>query len=228
MHELDIVYKELNETLSIKEWIEFETEHNVLPEFYEALSEESVFWDVGAYRGLYSLIASHKIRDGNIISFEPADIPRSQLKNNIDSVSANQVQIVDNPLYSNTEEVEITMDTTSGSRTFIKGTSNLEERDTNKTVTLQAYSAEDLVTKFNIPSPTILKLDVEGGETSILQGFSEEQINKIKDIFVEVHHIKGKDKSVKRFLSKHGFNIEVINERRKSEEDWQQFLHARK
>jgi len=206
-------------------WVEFQTEKEVIDEFYNTIqtNDYEVFWDVGAYRGLYTLIASETIPF--TYAFEPAPIPRQNLHENCSHFDITNYKTITTPLFNKTEQQELTIDTTSGSRTFIKGTSTLPERDTSKTVTKLVKRPDELIKTTTISPPDILKIDIEGAEFEVLNGFGD-YLQNISTIFVEIHLSKKKNNSVSEYLESNGFSITTLLTRKQSDEDYQKFIKA--
>ena len=71
-----------------------------------------------------------------------------------------------------------------------------------------SLTGNDLVKKFNFEIPNYIKIDVDGIEDLILNGFSE-ILEDTKSILIETSDIfKEKNNNIKIFLEKKGFNME--------------------
>lgn len=209
----------------ISEWVEYNTEENVVTEFYNTITNQdyNIFWDIGAYRGLYTLLATEHIP--HTYCFEPAPIPRNNLQENLSHFNITNYTALSTPLYNTTEYQDLTVDTTSGSRTFIKGTSTLPERDTSNTVTRLVQRADNLIEHTQIQPPDIIKIDIEGAEKQVLEGFGN-YLSKIDTIFVEIHLSENKTDTISELLEQHGFEITIISNREYSDDDYQKFIKA--
>ena len=60
-----------------------------------------------------------------------------------------------------------------------------------KSYIINAITYRDLLFQANLPIPTVLKLDIEGAELSLLQSLDEKDLEPIKQITVEFHDFVG-------------------------------------
>ena len=72
--------------------------------------------------------------------------------------------------------------------------------------TVQKYSLDSLIEKFNLPYPQSIKIDVDGSEEKLLKGakntFNEDTLTKI---FIEIAESKSKSYYLIRHIKKFGF-----------------------
>jgi FkbM family methyltransferase len=211
----------------ISDWVEFNTEQRVIDQFLTELTENNyqIFWDIGAYRGLYTILAEQYVT--HTFSFEPAPVPRRNLIQNCAELNVTNYTDLSILLYNKSEYTELTVDTTSGSRTFIKGTSPLPERTTSNTVTRQTQTPADLIINSDIPVPDVVKIDIEGAEAQVLNGF-QEFISEVEAIFVEIHLSEDRSDTVTPFLKSKGFTVTDLSDRIKNDDDYQRFILAKK
>ncbi len=159
--------------------------------------EKSVFYDVGANIGTYSLYASLKpgIR---ILSFEPTIIHLFLLVKNME---INKKDNIIHPYcfaFNDTSELGmLNMPTTlmgkAGSQ-FL----NINNQDSfrfykpdSKSIFKQAsvgYSMDDFISFFNAPFPAYIKIDVDGNEYKVLKGAEKTLRDKrLKSVLVEIN-----------------------------------------
>jgi FkbM family methyltransferase len=128
-----------------------------------------VLYDVGANVGSYSLIAGSQGIDGlRVVAFEPG--------------YANFAALCDNVVLNRLESVVTPLPVVLGEET---GLAKLAYRDVVAGAaehsldprspaayrqTVLAYRLDDLIEQFDLPRPTLLKLDVDGGEAAVLAG----------------------------------------------------------
>lgn len=128
------------------------------------LPGKKVFFDIGANIGVYSLLASES-QDTAIYSFEPHPATAAILTHNLESnnrANANVVQVALSSLAG-----ELTFTDNPGSP-INQLTSDDSPKD--KTISIQALRAEEFCNQKGI-SPDIIKIDVEGHEGGVLEGF---------------------------------------------------------
>ena len=154
------------------------------------LSDNSIFYDIGAHHGFFSVSAEELISDGEIHAFEP--VPRSFniLKKNLSKDS--NIFLNNKALFSRQGKIDFYEAKNiflSGSDTF--NPNNLEGQfggqysiqDFNKisveTTTLDKYCQDH-------KKPTFLKIDVEGSKQHVIEGGIEVLRNNQPVIAMEV------------------------------------------
>lgn len=152
------------------------------PEFYEMqyvenhLTTDSVFIDVGAGIGDYSLIASSKIKHGKIFAFEPHPSPRAVFSQNIALNSIRNIILSSDVVSHKTGKV----------RFHFQQTSELSGISKHGQLT-NARTIDSLITEYKLNKIHMLKIDVEGAELSVLQGAKEAmKNNRIQRMVVEI------------------------------------------
>lgn len=180
----------------------FDKQYLDLPKFLPKNSQ--VVFDIGANIGEYSLIASRLVgEDGKVISVEPN--PRSY------SILSQNVLL--NGL-TNTKPLNMVVSDTSGEKITLYEydlptvtTINKMNTDFNYSFEVESITIDDLVTKLELDSVDIVKIDVEGAELFVLLG-SKETIKRDKPkIMVEVHSKKIRERIIK-LLEKYGYKID--------------------
>ncbi len=133
------------------------------------LRADSIFYDIGANYGFYTALAQQIITSGEIHVFEPS--PRvfpylSQLGSSTPKTVMNKVALADA-----TEErslYECSDDNASGQSTLISEVAKREHEGAHQVTKVQTTTLDEYC-KTHKP-PTLIKLDVEGGETLVLAG----------------------------------------------------------
>lgn len=129
-----------------------------------SLEEGDVLWDVGANIGGYSLIAA-AAGASRVVAVEPA--------------AANFAALCDNISLNRFESVIVPLPVVLADRTALLA---LDEQDRRAGAThrlaagggagrqVLGFALDDLISRFQLPSPALLKLDVDGAEPLVLQG----------------------------------------------------------
>jgi FkbM family methyltransferase len=143
-----------------------------LPELqflWETLKPGMVFFDIGAYHGIFSLVAGRRLgRSGRVVAFEPSPREFSRLKlhlrwNHIEDARA--------------EPLAVGSD--AGERTFFQVSSGDKTRNglrppaTNDSLTeisVSTVSLDQYIANLPLNRVDVVKLDVEGGEMEALSG----------------------------------------------------------
>lgn len=169
-----------------------------LHEFYDMsfllhfLRKQDVFVDIGANIGSYTILASAHI-GAKSVAFEPHPVVYNHLENNI---HINKIQ-----------SLVIAYNRALGAEnTVLKFTQNLDTQNhiitdnSNNGIDVSVSVLDDILNENTIP--TLIKIDVEGFETRVLQGAQHTiQNNQLKCIIIELN---GSGK-------KYGFNEEAIH-----------------
>jgi FkbM family methyltransferase len=135
-----------------------------LQDILSRLPGKKVFFDIGANIGVYSLLASES-RDTVVYSFEPHPATSAILTRNIESNNRPNVKVVQVALSSSTGELTFTDNPGSPVNQLAS-----DDSPNGGTIRIQAFRAEDFCHQSGI-SPDIVKIDVEGHEGGVLDGF---------------------------------------------------------
>jgi FkbM family methyltransferase len=147
-----------------------EWEQPVVDAFVAALRPGDVVYDVGAWIGPYTLLASKLVGPGGrVISFEPDPIARAQLKRNVTLNRAANVQIFPIALSGHNGTARLSG---GGSEAVVSAAGDTE---------VQTMTLPDFIAKEGVPD--VIKVDIEGGEL----GLDIEALSRARQVFLEVH-----------------------------------------
>ena len=149
----------------------------------EKLSQGGIFLDVGANIGYCSLVASKKYE--KVYAFEPIPENWELLVKSLKDNDIQNVEVI-KKCVGNSESLELTAfaDNMGGSRnienTKKQNVSHMKVSSTRvyEVITLDSFTE-------SIESIDLIKIDVEGHELQVLQGFSK-HITKCKNILLEL------------------------------------------
>jgi FkbM family methyltransferase len=136
---------------------------------WKILEPGMVFMDIGAYQGIYSLVAGNKLRQGGtIIAFEPSprDYRRLRMHLRLNGLSSARAE---NLALSATAARTTFFQVTSGDTTR-NGMRAPASSDAVAEISVEAISLDQYVTRHQLTRLDIIKLDVEGGEMDVLRG----------------------------------------------------------
>jgi FkbM family methyltransferase len=184
-------------------------EPNIVEKFRQSITSDTVFFDVGAHIGQYSLCAAPIVR--SVHAFEANSKTIRLLRYNVESnhlanIVVNHVAVCD----------QVGTATFRESDAYNPGASSLHgvsgESVTVPTTTLDAYCADHPVND----APVVIKIDVEGAEAEVLRGALSLLSNRHVTIFMEVidefqERSGGSCESLKDLLSHHDFVIEQLD-----------------
>ena len=177
----------------------------------ETLRSGDVLYDIGANVGSYSLIAA-ALRSGvRVVALEPG--------------YANYAALCDNVLLNRQQDVITPLPVVLAEGTELRtlhysdvaaGAAEHELRQKENPAYRQpvlAYRLDDLVEQFGLPPPTLVKLDVDGGEAAVLAGATQTLARReLRSVLVEIERARTGD--VVPFLDRAGLALrERIDDR---------------
>ncbi len=174
----------------------------------ESFAENTVFWDIGANIGLYSIYAT-KARSCKVFAFEPSVFNLEFLAKNIHTNKLQEKITIFPIALSN----KIALNLFKMNHPVWGGalSSFAEDFDqhgsafkTTFTYAIPGLTGDEVVKLFNIPTPNYLKIDVDGIEHLILAG-SASILKTVTSVLVEINEdfLEQSEKS-KKYLSNAG------------------------
>jgi|TARA_B110000046_G_scaffold185692_1_gene228627 FkbM family methyltransferase len=213
--ELEKKYTEINYNSTI---LEFYTPNQFLYEVVQGLKsiepdtikwissiKGGVFYDIGASCGIYSIIAGF---NNQVVSVEPDALNFSLIKRNV-FLNKNLLTLGVIPInmaLGKTKELLSFNILEFGEGFHGKFTSNSERNYGNNVYKEKVLCSDldSLINEFNLPTPTHIKIDVDGAEYQVLDGMQKTLINPtLKEILIE--SIAEQKFNVTAILSKFGF-----------------------
>jgi len=213
-----IIVRNVNEFNRVKSMYE----EDVLSRLLRDLDSDDVFYDIGANVGIYSCLVGDILPDGSVVAVEPHPENVSRLRENL-SHNGVEATVLRQALSNRTGEVSLAVavesHTTSPGHNLIEVTDTVKEygEEGVKRIETEMSRGDNLTDKRGLPSPTVLKIDVEGGELDVLRGFEQTLRSDCRLVYCEVHrtHISkfdGSDAELRDFLKSCGFTIEPLND----------------
>ena len=156
-----------------------------------ALKPGDVLWDIGANVGAYSILAAKLCPGASVISFEPFIPNFAHLWDNI----------VLNGVTAQVFPVCVGLsDTTAPTALSIKGpragSAGHQVGQTGGKLQQGVIAArgDDLLTKLALPSPTLLKLDIDGLEIAAVEGLGETlRTPGLREVMIEIEQGKSEE-----------------------------------
>jgi FkbM family methyltransferase len=183
-------------------------------------------YDIGANVGVFSLIGAALLReDGLVVAFEPGYSSYARLCENIAL----------NGLSSMIVPVPLALSSASGLQSFTyrspdpgqsrhvfsadawtPGASSGHKRYTQPMV---SATLDDVVSLLRLPTPNLVKLDVDGAEVHVLQGGRQTLTEPAcRSVFVEIDETLSAD--VVSLIESYGFRLEGRHRRKESSQVW--------
>lgn len=147
-----------------------------------ALRPDDVFYDIG---GNVGLVALHAAAVCQTISFEPDPEFADRLRRNASLNPGRPFQIEQLALSDSDGEVTLFTDGSAGNSPSL-----VRQRGEAGAVTVPTRSLDSVIASGDLPTPTVLKLDIEGAEILVLRGGREflASAQKPRALFIEVHN----------------------------------------
>ena len=175
-------------------------------DWINSFDENSIFWDIGANIGMFSLYAAIK-KNANVFSFEPSVFNLETLTKNIQINNlSDQITLIPNPIsdksgpnmmkYSNLE--------VGGALSVFKENFGYDGLpiDYCYKYSVTGITLDEAHETLSIPLPKYIKIDVDGLEHLILKG-SKKILQKIESILIETN---------KNFLSQYEEITRILKE----------------
>jgi FkbM family methyltransferase len=159
----------------------FGGEENFTRLILQELSASDVLYDIGACVGMVTVHAAKKC--AHVIAFEPDLSYRSRLVTNLRLNSLDNVQVVAWAVSNASGVVTLYTD-------GLKGNSpSLREVERRHAVQINTDSIDSALSRGEIISPDVVKMDIEGAEMLALQGMKQllRSAKVPRTIFIEIH-----------------------------------------
>jgi FkbM family methyltransferase len=191
----------------------------------EARAGDAIY-DIGANVGVFSLIGASLLRDdGVVVAFEPGYASYARLCENI-ALNGMSSRIVPVPLaLSSTSGLQSftyrSRDPGQSRHVFSAEAWTPEASSSRKRYTQPMVSAtlDDVVSMLRLPTPNLVKLDVDGAELHMLQGGRQTlAAPACRGVFVEIDDTLGAE--VVSLLESYGFRLEGRHRRKESSQAW--------
>lgn len=182
------------------------------------LKPDSVFVDIGANQGEFSLFAAKRVPQGKVIALEPRTQLFAQLKENLELNHLSNTELIncgcsDMPktaeLYSSSRP-ELNQARNEGLASLYSG----ERRDTPiETITLRTF--DEIADELRLSRVDMMKIDVEGAELPVLRGATKTLRAHKPHLLLEVSEGNFKAAGYRKedlfeFLSELGYKIFAI------------------
>lgn len=176
----------------------------------------AVFFDIGASCGVYSMLAGRK--NNTVIAIEPDALNFSIIKRNLflnrKTLKANFIPL--NLALGSKKEILTFNMLEFGEGFHGRFTSNSDRSADNMFYSekVMAYSLDQLITDFDLPTPTHIKIDVDGAEFDVLSGMKKILSSpSLKEMLIEMN--SDQEEQIIEILLSHGLQF---NERQKINE----------
>ncbi|WP_049972913.1 FkbM family methyltransferase [Haladaptatus cibarius] len=186
-------------------------ERAVVESLLSDVQESDVLYDIGANIGTHTCFAGKRLESGTVVAFEPMPTNSVRLRHNL---SANLPT-------SRWQVAELALSNEDGSGTLAVESENYGEGrhalSADGELEIDVVRGETLIEEGRYPAPDILKIDVEGAELQVLEGF-DDRLADVRLVYAELHHNLSAEygtstEEIEAYLRDYGFEVERLGER---------------
>ncbi|MEO7197684.1 MAG: FkbM family methyltransferase [Solirubrobacterales bacterium] len=187
-------------------------------EFLRSLElERQTVYDVGAFQGIFTLFFARKVGpEGHVVAFEPYPINYQRVVENVGINHLDNVTIRHVGVGRVTGELEFVapIGGLAGRASASREIQGEIESTGLKTQSFSVHvvSLDDEIKQSSLPTPDLVKIDVEGLEFDVLQGMKETIGEHKPALFIEIHGSGAEAKQVNAervvsFVASHGYEM---------------------
>jgi len=163
------------------------------------VQRNTVFYDVGANVGFYTLLASQLVGAGKVFAFEPVTRNLAYLEKHLALNHAENVEVLG-----------LALSDTDGSAAFVTEATGFMGRLANDGETVvRSATLDHLLHQGRILPPNYIKMDIEGAELRALQGASS-CIQQHRPVLFLATHGREEDAECRRLLELWGYDCQDI------------------
>lgn len=203
-------------------------ESEIMEALLPFLGKDTVFWDVGANIGIHSVTAKYLRPETIVVAFEPNPLMVERIRSNCE-LNQLQIQIVELGLSKQSENAHLSLIKQGN-----PGMSTLHPwcgATYDSIIEIRCASADDLVRKGSCPSPTVIKIDVEGGEADVIAGLGNLlYLPSLTALIFEAEGIlekAGNEHTIVSQLHSAGFRIKSLRRKEDTAHNLENYLATR-
>ncbi len=190
----------------------FSTDRNELPlleNVAEELKSDDVFWDIGGYIGVYSVLASSLLPAAQICTFEPIGENVERIQNNLRLNRAHGSTMLQVGITNETGTQQLRMNPE-----YRMGSLSVDPEHTSNALNIDVDTGDNIVADDRCPPPTVIKMNIEGVELDAVKGMSTVLQTHVRAIYIEVHNILTPDQqqTLRDLLTEYGFTVKIVYE----------------
>jgi FkbM family methyltransferase len=168
----------------------FEKEPETIAWIDSICNSDSVFYDIGANIGIYTLYMNYKNPMMQMFCFEPVQNNFNSLQNNIILNNAKNVHPFNIALSNNNMITNLFISDTRNGNSGAQIEAPINEKgesfEAKKIEKILSFQLDYLVNNLNFPQPNFIKIDVDGHENEILNGMKVTLENEqLKSLLIE-------------------------------------------
>jgi FkbM family methyltransferase len=164
-----------------------------------------IVYDVGAHVGFLAMLASRLVGpSGRVICFEPLPANIDAIRHNAGLNAFRNITIIPNALGKEDGEAEFLVSEDVG---WGRLSDDSVPAHITESLRVQVRSLASVIREQKLPRPDVIKVDIEGGETAMLEGAAAVLKQYRPIVLMELH---GTNKPVDRLLCENGYSSYVL------------------
>lgn len=177
------------------------------------LQPGDTFFDIGANVGFFTLLAARAVGpSGSVVSFEPVRQIAATLAQNVKLNDFSNVEVIEVAVGARTGRAALRLTSHPGGATI---SPDAVVPDQTSVVETEVVCIDALVSIGRVPSPNLVKIDVEGHELDCLTGMSDLLQFHRPTLLIELDAattaaLASKRNAVGEFLDRRGYQIEML------------------
>jgi FkbM family methyltransferase len=149
-------------------------------DFVSEIRSADTVYDIGAYLGWYTLLASKMATQGRVVGFEPHPQTFKRLEQ-VAGVADGRIELLNVGLSDSEQTIRVPARSSSG-------TSLYEHAEDVDMVDIRVAQGDDLIETNDLPAPNVVKIDVEGAEVAVLNSMRETlKRDECRVVYCEIH-----------------------------------------
>lgn len=181
----------------------------VLETLLGAVSADDVFYDIGANVGVYACFVGQRV--DRAVAFEPHERTAARLRENI-ALNELDADVYEYALADSSGTTSLSHPRRSPQALGTGEFSLLDGEEMDEVGDTETIRGDTLVENRDLPRPTVAKIDVEGAELRVLDGFGE-TFRTCRELFIEVHRDHVAVDDVTAWLTDADFEQETLEHR---------------
>lgn len=161
-------------------------EKEFLLDLIDELKTNDTFYDVGANIGVFSCFALQRVSDGRVIAFEPYPPNVEQLHRNLQlNEGEDRAEVIEVALMDSRKPVLLAV---PNSEEVGSGTIGIATETEGESIRVSGRTGDELVANGVVPPPDVVKIDVEGSESMVIDGLWDTLASEsCRLLYCEIH-----------------------------------------
>lgn len=148
-------------------------EYETIKIWMELAKKSEVIFDIGAYTGLYSLIAALTNNKARIFAFEPLEINHHYLKRNIEINNIDNIVPIQKVVSDKIGQVKVYIPFSLMLPSSSSIINKIPVENINEELSIDSVTIDSFIEERNIEKVDLVKIDVETAEPNVLKGMQE-------------------------------------------------------